>query len=89
MDSDRELLKQFQEDFAALCASEEPVALHLTKLEAWIVMGNLQLSLRHPKNVGASSILAESVARRIQKLLAVTSALQHVAEMGWDPAHDA
>jgi len=88
MDSDREMLKEFQDDFAALCSSEEVVMIPMSKLEAWIVMGNLQLSLHHPKNLGATSILAESVARRIQKLLAVTPALQHLAEMGWDPAHD-
>ena len=80
-------LDQFQAEFADL--EEHPgVVLRLGAVEAWAVLGQLQLACRHPANNGPTRQIAEQVARQLQAAVATTPALRVVAEMGWDPAYD-
>jgi hypothetical protein len=80
------LFRQFSEEFRNLCLDPQPIELLLSKLQAWALLGQLQLALRHPKNKGATADLAKHVAQIIQKQVAVTPALAEVAKRGWN--HD-
>lgn len=60
-----------------------PVVIELTPAEAWIVLSQLQLALRHPQNTGPSAKIAREIAQRIQAVVARESVLAAVAEAGW------
>lgn len=82
------LQDKFKAEFDELCRRQEMVTLQLTTLEAWVVLAQLQLALRHPKNTGGSSVIAHKIADRLQKIVASDGALAEVAELGWRPEHD-
>lgn len=74
---------------ARLQADPQTVAVEMSKVEAFMLLGQLQLALRHPHNRGPSSDVARGVARSIQEALSRGDpVLARLAEMGWDPAHD-
>ncbi len=84
---DRALLARFTEEFKGLV--DKPFILETTAVHAWALMSHLQLALRHPQNVGATSKIAREVAERIIDTLAPRgSALRSVAERGWNPDYD-
>lgn len=85
--SDDPLFNQFRQDFLAL-EHHPGVHLELTAIEAWMLLGQIQIACRHPENNGISRATVEKLARQIQAGLAVTPALAAVAERGWDPAYD-
>ena len=70
------------------CSDVEIVDIKLTKFQAWVVMSQLQLALRHPENVGLTSEIAKSFALMLQTATATTEALYEVAERGWNPEYD-
>jgi len=47
----------------------EIIPLHMTYLDAFIILGNLQLSLRHPENIGPSAVRSKQIARFLAKRL--------------------
>lgn len=61
------------------------ISLELEGHEAFIIMTQLQLALRHPDNTGPSRDVAVAVARALQGVVAVTPTLKMVAESGWVP----
>lgn len=61
--------------------------LTMSPAEAFTVLAQLQLALRHPGNEGAARAVAEQVARRIQAHLKGKT-LEQVAEMGWHSEFD-
>lgn len=79
---------RFTEEFAALASLESVVPVDLTPLEAWVVLGNLQLALRHPENNQMTAEIARNVAKRLQTLVASEGALAEVARMGWHAEFD-
>jgi hypothetical protein len=80
------LQAQFQAEMAAL--ADKPVELHMTGLDAWVLLSQLQLALRHPGNIGASAEMARVIAGKLQEAVAVSPALFVVAVRGWDPEYD-
>ncbi len=82
------LQEKFNEAFDELCRRQDMITLQLTVLEAWVMLSQLQLALRHPKNTGGSSAIAHKIADRLQKMVASDGALAEVAELGWRPEHD-
>ena len=52
-----------------------PVMIQLSAVDAWQIMAQLQLALRHPTNKGPSSKVADLGARIFQRDLATTPAL--------------
>lgn len=86
--NETELLRAFAEEFKELCASERRVELELTPLEAWALMSNLQLALRHPNNVGPTARTAKGVAERLQGIVAPDGVLAEVARRGWNVRYD-
>ena len=71
------------------CPDVSIVNITLTKFQAWVLMAQLQLALRHPDNVGPSAEIAQSLALRLQTAVTSGSEVLHeVAERGWNPEHD-
>lgn len=71
------------------CSDVSTIDITLTKFQAWVLMAQLQLALRHSDNVGPTSEIAKSLALMLQT--AVTSGSQvlyEVAERGWNPEYD-
>jgi hypothetical protein len=80
-------LEQFSKEFAHL--NQIPaITLQLGAVEAWALLGQIQLACRHPMNLGPTRQIAEQIARQLQAAVATTPALAAVAEMGWNPDYD-
>jgi hypothetical protein len=74
---------RFAEEFRAL-DRHPPVTLALSAMEAWCLLSQLQLALRHPANTGPTAALARQVAERLQAATCRPgSALHEVAEAAW------
>jgi len=73
-------------ELEALRDDPQPVALTIGKVAAWVLLGQLQLALRHPENNGPSSEIARQIAMSIQEAICPDpdSALARVAELGWE-----
>lgn len=77
----------FKQEFAKL--PEKPkVTIRLFQIHAWVLLSQLQLALRHPKNTGKSSKIARDIAHQLQSLIATTPALAAIAEAGYHPELD-
>ena len=87
--SDPNLLGRFSEELTRLADNPEVLSFGMTRKEMWVILCQLQLSLRHPQNTGSTSLIAKDIARRLQAIVAPSGALAEVAEMGWNPQHDA
>jgi hypothetical protein len=63
--------------------------LKLSAVEVNCLFANLQLALRHPANIGASSELTRHIAKRLYGWLTNQApALKRGLEAGWNEAHD-
>ena len=83
------LQQRFVQEFGTFLSKRETVAMVLTPVEAWAVLGMLQLASRPPGSPEHIRRAAEQVARRIQAAIAPPgSALAEVAELGWHAEHD-
>jgi hypothetical protein len=73
-----------------ICASPHlpSVVLELEQWDAWILLGQLQLALRHPANKGNVREVAEAVARLVQQQLILSPLLKELVEKGWDAVND-
>lgn len=65
-----------------------PIQLEMDAAHAWILIGQLQLALRHPGNRGPSAKLARAIVEGLAEIVAPSGALREVYERGWNPAHD-
>lgn len=76
-------------DVLARLQAMQPVQLELSPLQAFTLIGHLQLALRHPGNVGPSADMAEAIARMMQDALTWQDATVGAAvEAGWNPCFD-
>ncbi len=85
MSSDLEV--KFIKDFTLL-QSRPAIQLTLKPVEAWALMSELQLALRHPLNKGGTAKIAMKIAQSLQEQLSITETLRKVAEMGWHAEFD-
>ena len=83
-----ELYQNFSKEFDALMSDKQPVILEMSKLQAWVLLCQIQLALRHPKNIGPTSKLVKDLALELQNKIATTPALATVAGRGWDTKFD-
>jgi hypothetical protein len=83
-----ELFKRFSEEFKALREDPQPVILEMSKIEAWMLMAEVQLALRHPNNKGSSSKYSKAVVERLASQIVTTPALIEVYRRGWEPKYD-
>jgi len=81
--SNEELEPLFAREFDALCRSGKVVRLRLSAVQAWAVLGMIQLALSHPKNNGRMAKIARNVAMLLEATVAMTPALAEVARRGW------
>lgn len=65
------------------------IPLALTPLQVMVLVGQLQLSLRHPENSGPSSVIARKLAYElIEDLVEVHPNFAKVMSYGWQPTLD-
>ena len=85
-----DLEDQFKREFLELCDDvlATPVVLELDLLQAWVLFSQLQVALRHPKNVGEARRIAHAIASELEKKLPMGPAMAEVAKRGWDPQYD-
>lgn len=68
---------------------EREIDLTIGIVEAFILLSQLQLSLRHPMNIGRSAEIAKHIAHSLTELiLSCEPQLAGVIEMGWNPDFD-
>lgn len=72
----------------ALRHEHPEVLLRLEAVDAWYLIGILQLVLRHPTLPESSRDCAERVKAALVERIAITPALATVVRMGDDPAFD-
>lgn len=72
------------------CLTGRAITLELKPSEAFVVMAQIQLALRHPENVGdARDVALFVVDRLIDEIAPVEgTALRELCEAGFDPAYD-
>ena len=61
----------------------DSITLQLRPLQAWALLGNLQLALAHERNKGATARVGRLIAKRLERMVANTPALKEVARRGW------
>jgi hypothetical protein len=88
--SDTSNLRQaFVKEALTELATQPTLLLPLGPLEAWIVLTQLQLALRHPRNTGPVALVAEGIALRLQEYVAPPGTFRaEMAARGWERAHD-
>lgn len=79
----------FQAALYELQAREAPVLIELQPVEAWVLLSQLQLALRHPENTGPSAKVSRQLALKIQERIASEGVLAAEAEAGWQEVGDA
>lgn len=85
---DTALEAEFIHEFSILAARVDRFTLSIRPVDAWVLLSQLQLALRHTQNTGPSAEIARTFARRLQSLVAPHGALAIVAERGWDAGYD-
>ena len=78
-------MDDFGADFQRLVESGTTMYLELTPLQAWAIMAQLQLALRHPANGGITRQVAQDVVTILATELGTTPALRAMIEMGNNP----
>jgi hypothetical protein len=63
--------------------TREPILIELRPLQAWALLGNLQLALGHERNTGATARVGRQIARLLEREVATTPALKEIARRGW------
>lgn len=87
LDGEDRLADAFVEE-AGLLAELPVLELEVTPLQAWLLLSQLQLALRHPANAGVGADFARALAQVLIEYCAPTPALQEMARRGWDPNYD-
>lgn len=82
------LYAAFEREMVALQGDTARFVLELSLLDAFTVLGQLQLALRHPDNTGPAAQIARRIAGRIEAGLPQGGAIARVAQLGWDPGAD-
>jgi hypothetical protein len=64
---------------------QPPIMLEIEVQTALLVIGNLQLALRHPQNAGDGARAIRAFARELQERIApVGSPIHDIMEEGWE-----
>jgi hypothetical protein len=62
---------------------QEPITVELKPLQAWALLGNLQLALTHEHNRGATARVGRQIAKLLEREIAGTPALKEIVRRGW------
>lgn len=86
------MMETMDREFKELCKRETPlVILELSPLDTFILLGSLQLALRHPaysQERHPSAVVTRRFADQFVEALSVTPALAMLARMGFNPDYD-
>ena len=88
---DVELLQEWPPLQIVIPGSDDgPVVASMNAPTAFLILGALQLVLRHPsiKNMGPTVQAVESFGQMLQAYLSITRNLAEVCEAGWNPSFD-
>lgn len=88
MSNEEDMEQSFVKQMQAMVSHGATVHVELTFAEAFTLIANIQLALRHPNNTGASAEIAREAARKLQRELSINPVIYQVAEMGWDRSKD-
>jgi hypothetical protein len=77
-----ELLETAAHELEELKRSDS-ITLQLRPLQAWALLGNLQLALASERNKGVTARIGRSIAKQLERVVANTPALKEVARRGW------
>jgi hypothetical protein len=64
-------------------SNQEPITVELKPLQAWALLGNLQLALTHEHNKGATARVGRQIAKLLEREIATTPALKEIVRRGW------
>ena len=79
-----ELFHRFRLELSELLADTRPVTVRISAVQAWGVLANLQLALKHPQNNGPTAEWARQVALALQEIVAPPgTARRELADKGW------
>lgn len=81
--------KRATEDAVRAWGAGPPLTLSVGRHLGFVLLGQLQLALRHPMNTGNSAEAAEGFARYLQDQLELPPDLAVIAAAGWNPECDA
>ncbi len=85
-------MKSEQEMTAALmefARTGDRITLDLAPYEAFVVMSQMQLALRHPANDGAGRLVAtDIIGRLIDEIAPEAGPLRDLCDAGFDPSKD-
>jgi len=83
--SDKVLLRQFEVEVAALAGSDLMVQVNMSALDAWVLMGQLQLAALVPDNAERMSLeIALQVAKTLEAAIPMGPAMEIMLARGWD-----
>ena len=87
--SDDELRRALELELEALKDKGADIVLHLTPVQAFMLIGQIQLALRHPSNRGISAAIAEDLAHMLERILSEHGpALAELIARGWNAELD-
>lgn len=83
--NERELLEGVERELRGV----KEIELTLNAADAFVLISQLQLALRHPDNQGRSAIIARKIVERLRSVLAQgRPAVEEIIRRGYDPQHD-
>ncbi len=85
---DDSIWEEFSRDFDDLANDDQKIQIEISKIEAFTLVGQLQLALRHSANVGPGSEIAKQFALKLQAAVANTPVLHEVISRGWHKEFD-
>lgn len=79
-----ELEIAFVHELQSLIDQGEEISMRLTTVQAWSLLGAVQLAARHPETAESSCIaIAAAIGRVLQDRVATSPAMAEVARRGW------
>jgi hypothetical protein len=76
-------LEKFMEELTELDRHDVEFVFRLKPLEVMIVVGNVQLGLRHPKNKGEAAKIANAFIEQAREAFNAWPTCQQVIDDGW------
>ncbi|MDX2215465.1 MAG: hypothetical protein SFY66_19535 [Oculatellaceae cyanobacterium bins.114] len=77
------------EQIGKILDEAEPIEMAIMPFRAFVLVGQIQLALRHPQNRGPSADVARDMAIRLQARLGqIHPAIAEALEHGWHPEFD-
>jgi len=88
--ADDAMFPAFAQELDHLMKRLDRATLVVSPFEAWVLLSQLQLALRHPLNTGLSARVARRLADRFTEIAAPANAptLVEIARRGWQPEYD-